>query len=95
MVPKEREACRIRVGGRTAHWEEGKSLFSDDTFPHEVWNDTDSIRVVIFMDILRPLPGPVALLNNLIIKIIAASPLIREAKRNHDEWEKRMAQLWR
>ena len=26
-------------------------MFFDDTFPHEVWNDTDSIRVVLFMDI--------------------------------------------
>jgi hypothetical protein len=34
------------------------------------------------------------LLNNLIIKIIAASPFIRDAKRNHDEWEKRMSALW-
>lgn len=94
IVPKEKEACRIRVGDKIAHWEEGKSLFFDDTFPHEVWNDTDSMRVVLFMDILRPLPVPVALLNDLIIKIIAASPFIRDAKKNHDEWEKRMAALW-
>src|SRR5438445_9608768 len=73
IVPKEKEACRIRVGDTIAHWEEGKSLFFDDTFPHEVWNDTDSMRVVLFMDILRPLPAPVALLNDLIIRIIAAS----------------------
>jgi beta-hydroxylase len=46
------------------------------------------------MDVLRPLPWPVAMLNDLIIKIIAASPFIRDAKRNHDEWEKRMAKLW-
>jgi aspartyl/asparaginyl beta-hydroxylase (cupin superfamily) len=95
IVPKEKEACRIRVGGITAHWDEGKSLFFDDTFPHEVWNDTDSIRVVLFMDVLRPLRWPVALLNNLIIKIIAASPFIRDAKKNHDEWERRMAKLWK
>ena len=82
------------VGDTIAHWDEGKSLFFDDTFPHEVWNDTDSIRVVLFMDVLRPLPWPVALLNDLIIKIIAASPFIRDAKKNHDEWEKRMAKLW-
>jgi aspartyl/asparaginyl beta-hydroxylase (cupin superfamily) len=94
IVPKEKEACRIRVGDTIAHWDEGKSLFFDDTFPHEVWNDTDSMRVVLFMDILRPLPAPVALLNDLIIKIIAASPFIRDAKKNHDEWEKRMAALW-
>ena len=94
IVPEEKEACRIRVGGTTAHWEEGKSLFFDDTFPHEVWNDTDAIRVVLFMDVLRPLPFPVAMLNRFIIKIIAASPFIRDAKKNHDEWEKKMASIW-
>ena len=94
IVPKEKEACRIRVGDTVAHWDEGKSLFFDDTFPHEVWNDTDSIRVVLFMDVLRPLPWPVALLNDLIIRIIAASPFIRDAKKKHDEWEKRMGKLW-
>jgi ornithine lipid ester-linked acyl 2-hydroxylase len=94
IVPKEKEACRIRVGDTIAHWEEGKSMFFDDTFPHEVWNDTDSIRVVLFMDIVRPLPWPVGLLNSLIIKIIAASPFIQDAKKNHDQWEKRMAALW-
>ncbi len=94
IVPKEKESCRIRVGDTIAYWEEGKSMFFDDTFPHEVWNEGDSIRVVLFMDILRPLPPAVALLNNLIIKIIAASPFIRDAKKNHEEWEKRMAALW-
>jgi len=94
IVPENKESCRIRVGDTIAHWQEGESMFFDDTFPHEVWNDTDSIRVVLFMDIIRPLPAPVALLNNLIIKIIAASPFIQDAKKNHDEWEKRMAALW-
>lgn len=71
-----------------------RASFSTDTFLHEVWNDTDDIRVVLFMDILRPLPWPVALLNGLIIRIIAASPFIRDAKKNHDEWEKKMAKIW-
>ena len=94
IVPQAKQACRIRVGDTIAYWDEGKSLFFDDTFSHEVWNDTDSIRVVLFLDILRPLPWPVALLNQFIIRIIAASPFIRDAKRNHDEWERRMAKLW-
>jgi hypothetical protein len=33
--------------------------------------------------------------NKLIIKIIAASPFIRDAKKNHEAWEQKMAQLWR
>lgn len=94
IVPKPESACRIRVGNTTAHWEEGKSMFFDDTFPHEVWNETDGQRVVLFVDVMRPLPFPVSLLNNFIVKAIAASPFIRDAKKNHEEWERRMRQIW-
>ncbi len=58
IVPREAERCRIRVGEDIRHWEEGKSLIFDDTFNHEVWNDTDETRVVLFVDVLRPLPSP-------------------------------------
>lgn len=94
IVPKPEEQCRIRVGETIAHWEEGRSLLFDDTFEHEVWNDTDGVRVVLFMDVLRPLPYLVGLLNRLIIKAIAASPFIRDAKKNHEAWERRMSQIW-
>ena len=56
--------------------------------------DTEVLRVVLFMDVLRPLPYLVGLLNRMIIKAIAASPFIRDAKRNHEAWERRMSQLW-
>lgn len=94
IVPKPERECRIRVGETITHWEEGKSLLFDDTFEHEVWNDTDGLRVVLFMDVLRPLPYLVGLLNRTIIRAIAASPFIRDAKKNHEAWERRMAQLW-
>ena len=94
IVPEPAEGCALRVGETVAHWEEGKSLLFDDTFEHEVWNETDGTRVILFMDVLRPLPYLVGLLNRTIIKAIAASPFIRDAKRNHDAWEQRMAQLW-
>jgi len=56
--------------------------------------NTGGLRVVLFMDVLRPLPYLVGLLNRMIIKAIAASPFIRDAKRNHEAWERRMSQLW-
>jgi len=56
--------------------------------------DTEVLRVVLFMDVLRPLPYLVGLLNRMIIKAIAASPFIRDTKRNHEAWEHRMSQLW-
>ena len=89
IVPAEKEACRIRVGDDIRHWEEGKSLMFDDTFNHEVWNDTDETRVVLFVDVLRPLPFPESLINRMIVKAIGFSPFVLDAKRNQEAWEKR------
>jgi len=89
IVPREAEACRIRVGDDVRHWEEGKSLIFDDTFNHEVWNDTDETRVVLFVDVLRPLPAPESKINKLIVKAIGLSPFVLDAKRNQEAWEQR------
>jgi ornithine lipid ester-linked acyl 2-hydroxylase len=95
VVPEPKEQCRIRVADEVRHWEEGRGMFFDDTFEHEVWNDTDGERVVLFMDVMRPLRWPMSWINALLIKAIAASPFIRDAKKNHEAWEQKMAALWR
>jgi ornithine lipid ester-linked acyl 2-hydroxylase len=89
VVPEDAEACRIRVGEDIRHWEEGKSMIFDDTFNHEVWNDTDETRVVLFVDVMRPLPSPYATINELIVKAIGISPFVLDAKRNQQAWEAR------
>jgi ornithine lipid ester-linked acyl 2-hydroxylase len=89
IVPRDAQACRIRVGDDIRHWEEGKSLIFDDTYNHEVWNDTDETRVVLFVDVLRPLPSPESTINSLIVKAIGWSPFVLDAKRNQEAWERR------
>ena len=89
VVPEDAEACRIRVGEDIRHWEEGRSMVFDDTFNHEVWNDTDETRVVLFVDVLRPLPFPESLINRLIVAAIGYSPFVLDAKRNQEAWERR------
>jgi ornithine lipid ester-linked acyl 2-hydroxylase len=88
IVPEDAPSCRIRVGDDVRHWEEGKSVIFDDTFNHEVWNDTDETRVVLFVDVMRPLPSPESAVNRLIIRAIGISPFIRDAKRNQEAWER-------
>ncbi len=87
-VPRDRERCRIRVGDRYATWTEGESLFFDDTHEHEVWNDTDEERVVLFLDVVRPLWFPMNFVNAFILWAIAISPFVTDAKRRHREWER-------
>jgi beta-hydroxylase len=87
-VPQAAENCGIKVGGEVRHWQEGKSLIFDDTFPHQAWNDTEEIRVVLFLDIVRPMQFPFSLFNQFMIQLIAWSPYVQSAKENFDQWDK-------
>jgi aspartyl/asparaginyl beta-hydroxylase (cupin superfamily) len=55
-VPKNRDRCFIRVHDQEYHWKEGEGVLFMDTYEHSVVNDTDEMRIVLFMDVLRPLP---------------------------------------
>lgn len=88
QVPEPHEKCRIRIGNDYRHWTEGKTLLFDDTFNHEVWNDTDGYRVVLFVDFARPLRQPFHWLNNLLISSGSLAPFLREAGEKQKKWEK-------
>lgn len=92
-VPEPREQCRIRVDNEIRHWEEGECMIFDDRFEHEVWNDTDGERVVLFLDVERPLPMALDVFNKGVLKAISLSPYIQDAKRRHIEWEKKNASM--
>jgi len=78
IVPGPEGSCRIRVGSDVRGWKEGKSLIFDDSHPHEVWNDCDAYRVVLFVDVVRPVPFPLSLANRLIIWAISKTSSITE-----------------
>jgi hypothetical protein len=46
--------CGMRVGPVTKRWTEGKAMVFDDSFDHEVWNDTNEQRVLLLVDIWHP-----------------------------------------
>lgn len=73
--------CRIEVGGETRGWEEGKLLLLDDTFPHQVWNNTKRNRVVLLMQIRRPV-GPVArLIGDMFLGAVRRTGYIQDPRR--------------
>jgi aspartyl/asparaginyl beta-hydroxylase (cupin superfamily) len=86
-TPENESLCRIRVGSQTRSWTNGTSLIFDDTFEHEVWNDSDETRVVLFVDFLRDLPPQLAIPNRLFMWSIQASVFIQCALRNLEGWE--------
>ena len=48
------EGCYIRVGSEERTWHEGKLLAFDDSFEHEVFNHSDHVRIVLFMNFWHP-----------------------------------------
>jgi aspartate beta-hydroxylase len=58
---------RIRVGDAVRTWEQGRMLVFDDSFEHEVWNDSDARRVVLIFDVFHPdlMPMETAFLTEL------------------------------
>jgi len=92
MVPEAPvERVGIRVGDEIRAWSEGASLVFDDTYEHAAWNDTDETRVVLFVDVVRPLREPMRTVNAAVIRLIAWSPFIQDAKRRHRQWEAEFA----
>ncbi len=89
IVPTERERCRMRVDDRICVWREGDVLVFDDTFEHEVWNDTDEERVVLLFDFDRPMGALGRLLNNGFLRLLKLTFYYREPKRRMQSLEDR------
>lgn len=88
VIPEDAESCGIEVAGERRHWREGQSLIFDDTFVHSAWNDSAERRIVLFVDFARPLFFPANLINRAILKLIARSGYVQEAKLNYRQWRK-------
>ncbi len=93
-VPQDKEQCAIRVDHEIRHWSEGKTMIFDDSYHHEAWNKTDETRVVLFLDIVRPMNFPASLLNHFLINLVRWSPYIRDAHKNQKQWDKKIAKVF-
>lgn len=90
IIPQPFFKCKMRVGNDIRFWQEGKTLIFDDCYQHEVWNDTDEIRVVLFLDVIRPLPFPLSVINQYLIGFIANSNLVKTGIKNNRKWDERL-----
>jgi aspartyl/asparaginyl beta-hydroxylase (cupin superfamily) len=73
--------CGIEVDGIARGWTNGKLLVLDDTFPHQVWNRTDRMRVVLLMQIRRPV-GPLArMIGSVFLAAVRRTSYIQKPRR--------------
>ncbi|WP_239019548.1 aspartyl/asparaginyl beta-hydroxylase domain-containing protein [Sphingomonas suaedae] len=92
IVPRDGDV-RMRVGDRVVRWAEGETLLFDDTWDHEVWNDTGGTRVVLLIQLRRPLRQPGRWFADTVIELIRRSPFVQEARTNVARWNLAMRAL--
>lgn len=73
--------CRIEVDGTIRGWENGKLLVLDDTFPHQVWNHTERSRVVLLLQIRRPVGPVVRLIASAFLTAVRHTKYIQGPRR--------------
>ncbi len=88
-VPEDSDRCYMEVDGQRCEWREGELLFFDDTYKHEVWNDTDEERVVLLFDFERPMSWAGRLVSRLMMVALRQTAYFKDAYRNQQAWERR------
>jgi beta-hydroxylase len=86
QVPEDSHGCRISIDDKDYNWEPGRFLVFDDTYYHEVWNDTDEDRVVLLMHVERPLRQPGKAVADGFLWLATKSPFIQATLKALDEW---------
>ncbi len=92
IVPRDGDV-RMRVGDRIVRWSEGETLVFDDTYDHEVWNDSDGTRVVLLIQFERPLRRPGKWVADLFLGAVRRSAFVQEARANVAKWNAAVAQM--
>ena len=48
------DGCGLRVGGQDHRWRDGETLVFDDSFQHQAWNDSDTVRLLLVFQVWHP-----------------------------------------
>ena len=89
IIPMDADKCRIRVGDQVKVWRPGELFVFDDTYEHEVWNDTSEERVILLFDFDRPMRFWGRVVNNTFIRLMKLTAFYQEPKKNMEDFEAR------
>ena len=73
-----RPAAVLKIAGTEHRLADGEYLLWDDTFPHEVTNDSDEVRTVLLLDVWRRgMPLDMRILSRLLIFVVRGMARLR------------------
>jgi ornithine lipid ester-linked acyl 2-hydroxylase len=86
VPPQEAGACYLIVDGEKRTWEMGRTVVFDDTHMHSSHNSSNMDRIVLFIDIIRPLPWPLNRINEILFNLISSSLFITDTVKKFEKF---------
>lgn len=80
VIPEGRVG--IEIAAQPVGWREGEWLVFDETNRHRVWNETDRSRVVLFLQVRRPMRWPGRLAGKVLYQLIRHSSFVQDVRRS-------------
>jgi hypothetical protein len=74
---------------RESQLEQGKAFVFDDTYEHEVFNNTEDERVILLFDFDRPMRFWGRIINKTFVTLLKFSAYYQEPKKNIKDFEER------
>ena len=68
--------------GEKYYWKEGEGVIFDDTLLHDASNESNQIRVVLWIDIRRPMPQPLEWVHGLFVRLVMLHPFLGKIRKN-------------
>jgi ornithine lipid ester-linked acyl 2-hydroxylase len=81
IIPTDAEKCWIRVDDQIKVWRPGEIFVFDDTYTHEVYNNTDEERVILLFDFDRPMGWKGRTINKLLLTAMKFSAFYQTPKK--------------
>lgn len=64
------------------YWHNGRGMMFDDTNLHDAANESDEVRVVLWLDVARKLPRALDVYNRALLKAVYYEPSVRRFREN-------------
>ena len=78
IAPDGRPAAVLKIADREHRMRDGECLLWDDTYPHEVSNESDGVRIALLLDVWRPgMPADMEILSRLVVAGVQAAMTYR------------------
>ena len=89
ITPADSNNCYINIGNRKLSWNPGEDMMFDDMYLHEVHNNTNCPRLILFLDIKRKFNNIfIDTINDILLYFISSNDIVIKLVSNSNSFNK-------